>query len=90
MRNRINVRKKEGLEKISNKNFIIILSILFVTILMLISIIKIRNYQDEMLILKQEKELENQKQEIFLLIDNRFKEVETSNEERIRIAKISA
>ena len=89
MRNRINVRKKEGLEKISNKNFIIILSILFVTILMLISIIKIRNYQDEMLILKQEKELENQKQEIFLLIDNRFKEVETSNEERIRIAKIS-
>ena len=77
MRNRINVRKKEGLEKISNKNFIIILSILFVTILMLISIIKIRNYQDEMLILKQEKELENQKHEIFLLIDNRFKELET-------------
>lgn len=91
MRNRRNTRRKNVvLETISNKNFIIISSILLVAIIMLIGIIKIRNYQDKMLVLSQAKELENQKQEIFSLIDNSFKEIETSNQERIRVAKISA
>ena len=66
MRNRRNVRKKRNIvEIISNKNFIIISSILLIIILLSIGILYYRQYKDKELLAKQKSELEKQTHEIF-------------------------
>ena len=71
MRNRRNTRKRNVvISTITNRNFIIIVSVLLVLILISFGIIKIRNYQDEQLMARQAEELEKQTGEIFSAMEN--------------------
>ncbi len=93
MRNRRNTRKRNVvLDTITNKNFIIIVSILLAIIIVAEGVIQIRKYQDRKLLAKQAEELEKQTGEIFTAIENELTNPSTNGETtvRTRIAKISA
>ena len=93
MRNRRNTRKRNVvLDTITNKNFIIIVSILLAIIIVAEGVIQIRKYQDRKLLAKQAEELEKQTGEIFTAIENELTTPSTNGETtvRTRIAKISA
>ena len=61
MRNRRNTRKRNVvISTITNRNFIIIVSVLLVLILISFGIIKIRNYLDERTMARQAEELAKQ------------------------------
>ena len=93
MRNRRNTRKRNVvLDTITNKNFIIIVSILLAIIIVAEGVIQIRKYQDRKLLAKQAEELEKQTGEIFTAIENELTNPSTNGETTVRtkIAKISA
>ena len=74
MRNRRNTRKRNVvLDTITNKNFIIISSILLFIIIISFGIIKYRNYKDKLLIAKQAEELSKQTEEIFASMETSLK-----------------
>ena len=71
MRNRRNTRKRNVvISTITNRNFIIIVSVLLVLILISFGIIKIRNYLDERTMARQAEELAKQTGEIFTAVEN--------------------
>lgn len=93
MRNRRNTRKRNVvLDTITNKNFIIIVSILLAVIIVAEGVIQIRKYQDRKLLAKQAEELEKQTGEIFTAIENELTNPSTNGETTVRTktAKISA
>ena len=93
MRNRRNTRKRNVvLDTITNKNFIIIVSILLAIIIVAEGVIQIRKYQDRKLLEKQAEELEKQTGEIFTAIENELTNPSTNGETTVRTktAKISA
>lgn len=93
MRNRRNTRKRNVvLDTITNRNFIIICSILLAIILISTVFIKYRQYQDKMLIARQADELSKQTEEIFSSMENTLKNPEESSTGEIRrtTAKIAA
>ena len=93
MRNRRNTRKRNVvLDTITNKNFIIIVSILLAIIIVAEGVIQIRKYQDRKLLAKQAEELEKQTGEIFTAIENELTNPSTNGETTVRTktAKISA
>lgn len=93
MRNRRNTRKRNVvLDTITNKNFIIIVTILLAIIVVAEGIIQIRKYQDRKLLAKQAEELEKQTGEIFTAIENGLTNPSSDGETivRTRTAKISA
>ena len=97
MRNRRNTRKRNVvISTLTNRNFIIIVSVLLVLILISFGIIKIRNYLDERTMARQAEELEKQTEEIFTAMENNLtnKLENTQNteivEETIQTANISA
>ena len=93
MRNRRNTRKRNVvLDTITNRNFIIIVSILLVVIVVAEGVIQIRKYQDKKLLAKQAEELEKQTGEIFTAIENDFTNSSNNGEttEVTRTARISA
>ncbi len=93
MRNRRNTRKRNVvLDTITNKNFVIIVSILLAIIIVAEGVIQIRKYQDRKLLAKQAEELEKQTGEIFTAIENELTNPSTNGETTVRTktAKISA
>lgn len=95
MRNRRNTRKRNiVISTITNRNFIIIVSILLVLILGSFGIIKIRNYNDEKLMAKQAEELEKQTGEIFSAMEynltNKNEKSEVETEKTNQTVTISA
>ena len=93
MRNRRNTRRKNiVLDTITNKNFIIIISILLVIMILSIIIIQCRKYQDKVLLAQQAEELEKQTGEIFKSMENDLNGATTANGEIIRTstARIAA
>lgn len=93
MRNRRNTRKRNiVLDTITNKNFIIICSILLAIILISTVFIKYRQYQDKMVIAKQAENLSKQTEEIFSSMENTLKNPEESSTGEVRrtTAKIAA
>lgn len=97
MRNRRNTRKRNVvISTLTNRNFIIIVSVLLVLILISFGIIKIRNYLDERTMARQAEELEKQTEEIFTAMENNLtnKSENTQNTEivegTIQTANISA
>lgn len=92
MRNRRKTRRKNiVLDTITNKNFIIIVSILLAIMIISMGIIQYRNYQDRLIIAKQAEELEKQTGEIFTAIDNDLKNPTIGGElVRTKTAKIAA
>lgn len=93
MRNRRNTRKRNVvLDTITNKNFIIIVSILLAIIIVAEGVIQIRKYQDRKLLAKQAEELEKQTGEIFTAIENELTNPSTNGETTgiTRTARISA
>lgn len=93
MRNRRNTRRKNiVLDTITNKNFIIIVSVLLAIMIVSMGIIQYRKYQDKKLLAQQAKKLEEQTEEIFTAIENNFHSTTTANGENIKIrtAKIAA
>ena len=93
MRNRRNTRKRNVvLDTITNRNFIIIVSILMAIIIVAEGVIQIRKYQDRKLLAKQAEELEKQTGEIFTAIENELTNPSTNGETTVRTktAKISA
>lgn len=93
MRNRRNTRKRNVvLDTITNRNFIIIVSILLAVIIVAEGVIQIRKYQDRKLLAKQTEELEKQTGEIFTAIENELTNPSTNGETTVRTktAKISA
>lgn len=92
MRNRRNTRKRNVvISTITNRNFIIIVSVLLVLILISFGIIKIRNYLDERTMARQAEELAKQTGEIFTAVENNLSS-ETKNEQETNVqsANISA
>ena len=94
MRNRRNTRKRNVvISTITNRNFIIIVSVLLVLILISFGIIKIRNYLDERTMERQAEELAKQTGEIFTAVENNLSS-ETKNkdeqETNVQSANISA
>ena len=93
MRNRRNTRKRNVvLDTITNKNFIIIVSILLAVIIVAEGVIQIRKYQDRKLLAKQAEELEKQTGEIFTAIENNLTNPSNNGETTVitRTARISA
>lgn len=93
MRNRRNTRKRNVvLDTITNKNFIIIVSILLAIIIVAEGVIQIRKYQDRKLLAKQAEELEKQTGEIFTAIENNLTNPSSDDETTgiTRTARISA
>ena len=93
MRNRRNTRKRNVvLDTITNRNFLIIVSILLAVIIIAEGVIQIRKYQDRKLLAKQVKELEKQTGEIFTAIENNLTKPSSDDETtvRTRTARISA
>lgn len=93
MRNRRNTRRKNVvLDTITNKNFIIIVSILLAIMLISVGVIQFRKYQDKQLLAKQAEELEKQTSDIFTAIENNLTLSGTVNKDNIgiRTAKIAA
>lgn len=92
MRNRRKTRRKNiVLDTITNKNFIIIVSILLAIMVVSVGIIQYRKYQDKMLLAKQAEELEKQTEEIFSMMENDLNGATESGEiVRTSIAKIAA
>lgn len=93
MRNRRNTRRKNiVLDTITNKNFIIIVSILIAIMIISIGIIQFRKYQDKQLLAKQAQELEKQTGEIFLAMEKDLNNSHSASGEIVRTstAKIAA
>lgn len=93
MRNRRNTRKRNVvLDTITNRNFIIIVSILLAVIIVAEGVIQIRKYQDRKLLAKQAEELEKQTGEIFTAIENNLTNPSNNGETTVitRTARISA
>lgn len=93
MRNRRNTRKRNVvLDTITNRNFIIIVSILLAIIIVAEGVIQIRKYQDRKLLAKQAEELEKQTGEIFTAIENNLTNPSSDDETTgiTRTARISA
>lgn len=93
MRNRRNTRKRNVvLDTITNKNFIIISSILLFIIIISFGIIKYRNYKDKLLIAKQAEELSKQTEEIFASMESSLKNPSegSSGQTKTTTAKIAA
>ena len=93
MRNRRNTRKRNVvLDTITNRNFIIIVSILLAVIIVAEGVIQIRKYQDRKLLAKQAEELEKQTGEIFTAIENNLTNPSNNGETigMTRTARISA
>lgn len=93
MRNRRNTRKRNVvLDTITNRNFIIIVSILLAVIIVAEGVIQIRKYQDRKLLAKQAEELEKQTCEIFTAIENNLTNPSSDDETTVitRTARISA
>lgn len=93
MRNRRNTRKRNVvLDTITNRNFIIIVSILLAVIIVAEGVIQIRKYQDRKLLAKQAEELEKQTGEIFTAIENNLTNPSSDDETTVitRTARISA
>lgn len=92
MRNRRNTRRKNiVLDTITNKNFIIIVSILLAIIIISIGTIQYRKYQDKMLLAKQAEELEKQTGEIFTSMEKELNgATESGAVARTATAKIAA
>ena len=93
MRNRRNTRKRNVvLDTITNRNFIIIVSILLAVIIVAEGVIQIRKYQDRKLLAKQAEELEKQTGEIFTAIENNLTSPSNNGETTVitRTARISA
>ena len=92
MRNRRNTRKRNVvLDTITNKNFIIIVSILLIIMVVAEGIIQIRKTIDKKQLAKQAEELQRQTGEIFTAIENDLTNPQTNGETaRTRTAKISA
>ena len=93
MRNRRNTRRKNiVLDTITNKNFIIIVSILLAIMIISIVIIQCRKYQDKMMLAQQAEELEKQTGEIFTSMEKEMNEATTASGEIVRTstARIAA
>ena len=93
MRNRRNTRKRNVvLDTITNRNFIIIVSILLAIIVVTECVIQIRKYQDRRLLAKQAEELEKQTGEIFTAIENDLTNPSNNGETTVitKTARISA
>lgn len=92
MRNRRKTRRKNiVLDTITNKNFIIIVSLLLVIMIISAGIIQYRKYQDRMLLAKQAEELEKQTEEIFTMMESDLNGTSESGEiVRTSTAKIAA
>lgn len=92
MRNRRNTRRKNiVLDTITNKNFIIIVSILLAIIIISIGTIQYRKYQDKMLLAQQAEELEKHTGEIFTSMEKDLNGATASGEVvRTSTAKIAA
>lgn len=91
MRNRRPTRRRNiVVDTITNKNFIIISSILLVVIIASIFTIQIRKQIDKKQIAKQAEELEKVTGEIFTSVDENIKESSEPSESATKIAKISA
>lgn len=93
MRNRRNTRRKNiVLDTITNKNFIIIVSILLAIMIISIVIIQCRKYQDKMMLAQQAEELEKQTGEIFTSMEKDMNEATTASGEIVRTstARIAA
>lgn len=89
MRNRRNVRISNKISNVlTNRKFIIIISILITIILLSIGIMEYKKYQDKLVIASQKKELEQQKEEIFSSLEKTIEDI--SNNETDRVASISA
>lgn len=80
------------LDTITNRNFIIIVSILLAVIIVAEGVIQIRKYQDRKLLAKQAEELEKQTGEIFTAIENNLTNPSNNGETTVitRTARISA
>ena len=93
MRNRRNTRRKNiVLDTITNKNFIIIVSILLAIMIISIVIIQCRKYQDKIMLAQQAEELEKQTGEIFTSMEKDMNEATTASGELVRTstARIAA
>ena len=93
MRNRRNTRRKNiVLDTITNKNFIIIVSILLAIMIISIVIIQCRKYQDKIMLAQQAEELEKQTGEIFTSMEKDMNEATTASGEIVRTstARIAA
>ena len=93
MRNRRNTRRKNiVLDTITNKNFIIIVSILLAIMIISIVIIQCRKYQDKIMLAQQAEELEKQTGEIFTSMEKEMNEATTASGEIVRTstARIAA
>ena len=85
MRNRRNTRRKNiVLDTITNKNFIIIVSILLAIMIISIVIIQCRKYQDKIMLAQQAEELEKQTGEIFTSMEKEMNEATTASGEIVR------
>ena len=72
-RNRRNVRRIKGIKDvITNKNFLIIVSILLVVIFASIGINQYRRYQDKEVMAKEREELNKQTQEMFAILTDKI------------------
>lgn len=93
MRNRRNTRRKNiVLDTITNKNFIIIVSILLAIMIISIVILQCRKYQDKIMLAQQAEELEKQTGEIFTSMEKDMNEATTASGEIVRTstARIAA
>ena len=93
MRNRRNTRRKNiVLDTITNKNFIIIVSILLAIMIISIVIIQCRKYQDKIMLAQQAEELEKQTGKIFTSMEKDMNEATTASGEIVRTstARIAA
>ena len=94
MRNRRNIRNTRKsnvvVDSITNKNFIIIISLLIIIIITSIVGIKFRNYNDQLAMKKQAEELEQQTGEIFTAIENNLTSAtqEISRPSTVKIAAV--
>lgn len=94
MRNRRNTRNTRKsnvvVDSITNKNFIIIISLLLIIIITSIVGIKLRNYNDQLAMKKQAEELEQQTGEIFTAIENNLTSAtqEISRPTTVKIAAV--
>ena len=90
-RNRRNVRRIKGIKDvITNKTFLIIVSILLVVIFASIGINQYRRYQDKEVMAKEREELNKQTQEMFASLNNKIAQTNKNISEADSIIKMSA
>ena len=90
-RNRRNVRRIKGIKDvITNKTFLIIVSILLVVIFASIGINQYRRYQDKEVMAKEREELNKQTQEMFASLNDKIAQTNKNISEADSIIKMSA